>query len=152
MRISRPPLSLGRYKMIKHKLDRGNEENPKRTRRSWRQDGMNSLSYITLSRQQMPLFTNITVDIGPDPSSKSQRVPQGRKPKGAEAGALIQKKSPIPPDQSQLHLSRRTAHRGQRGQPLWITPVILLVCVCCVCVGVYKTCFKSVLNFLRKYN
>ncbi|XP_062895215.1 beta-1,4-galactosyltransferase 3-like isoform X2 [Mobula hypostoma] len=73
MSISRPSLSLGRYKMIKHNLDQGNEQNPRRfdlllrTRRSWTQDGMNSLVYTTLARQHLPLFTNVTVDIGPAP-------------------------------------------------------------------------------------
>ncbi|XP_051865786.1 beta-1,4-galactosyltransferase 3 isoform X1 [Pristis pectinata] len=73
MTISRPSLSLGRYKMIKHNSDQGNEQNPRRfdlllrTRRSWTQDGMNSLVYTTLARQHLPLFTNVTVDIGPAP-------------------------------------------------------------------------------------
>ena len=33
MYITRPSLKVGRYKMIKHKLDHGNEVNPKRYRR-----------------------------------------------------------------------------------------------------------------------
>ncbi|KAL4657629.1 beta-1,4-galactosyltransferase 3-like [Arapaima gigas] len=51
MLISRPSLSIGRYKMIKHKLDDGNEVNPKRfnmlakTRHSWKNDGMNTVEY-----------------------------------------------------------------------------------------------------------
>ncbi|XP_072324997.1 beta-1,4-galactosyltransferase 3 isoform X2 [Scyliorhinus torazame] len=70
MMIVRPDVLLGRYKMIKHAHDKGNEENPKRfnllakTRRSWKDDGMNSLQYVLLSKQHLPLYTNITVDIG----------------------------------------------------------------------------------------
>lgn len=30
MYITRPSLKVGRYKMIKHKLDKGNDVNPKR--------------------------------------------------------------------------------------------------------------------------
>ncbi|NXR19924.1 B4GT3 galactosyltransferase, partial [Cinclus mexicanus] len=30
MKISRPPISIGHYKMVKHKSDKGNEENPHR--------------------------------------------------------------------------------------------------------------------------
>ncbi|XP_053560459.1 beta-1,4-galactosyltransferase 3 [Bombina bombina] len=76
MKISRPPISVGHYKMVKHKGDRGNEENPHRfdllirTQRMWTQDGMNSLSYTLLSREREPLYTNITVDIGVDPRAK----------------------------------------------------------------------------------
>ncbi|MBN3306208.1 B4GT3 galactosyltransferase, partial [Amia calva] len=72
MLISRPSVQVGRYKMIKHEHDQGNEENPKRfnllakTRRTWRQDGMNTMDYNILSKEYMPLYTNITVDIGTD--------------------------------------------------------------------------------------
>ncbi|NWH42183.1 B4GT3 galactosyltransferase, partial [Chloropsis hardwickii] len=31
MKISRPPISIGHYKMVKHKSDKGNEENPHRS-------------------------------------------------------------------------------------------------------------------------
>ncbi|NXC92501.1 B4GT3 galactosyltransferase, partial [Cercotrichas coryphoeus] len=73
MKISRPPISIGHYKMVKHKSDKGNEENPHRfdllvrTQRSWTQDGMNSLSYSLLRKELRPLYTNLTVDIGRDP-------------------------------------------------------------------------------------
>ncbi|XP_063292831.1 beta-1,4-galactosyltransferase 3-like [Pelobates fuscus] len=72
MLISRPPVKYGRYKMIKHGHDKGNEQNPKRfnllakTRRTWKQDGMNSLQYTFISKELLPLYTNITVDIGSD--------------------------------------------------------------------------------------
>ncbi|XP_076869404.1 beta-1,4-galactosyltransferase 3 [Brachyhypopomus gauderio] len=86
MVISRPSLNMGRYKMIKHKLDQGNEVNPKRfnmlakTKQTWKLDGMNSLEYEVLSRQHRPLYTNITVNIGieekspTDPPTKLQEV------------------------------------------------------------------------------
>ncbi|OCT73582.1 beta-1,4-galactosyltransferase 3 [Xenopus laevis] len=70
MLISRPSVQYGRYKMIKHGLDEGNEQNPRRfnmlakTRRTWKQDGMNSLQYVLLSKELQPLYTNISVDIG----------------------------------------------------------------------------------------
>ncbi|KAK1806597.1 hypothetical protein P4O66_005101 [Electrophorus voltai] len=70
MVITRPSLNVGRYKMIKHKLDEGNEVNPKRfnmlakTKQTWKLDGMNSLEYEVLSREYLPLYTNITVNIG----------------------------------------------------------------------------------------
>lgn len=85
MTISRPPLSVGRYKMIKHNSDRGNEQNPRRfdlllrTRRSWTQDGMNSLVYTTLAHQRHPLFTNVTVDIGPAPRRPGTPLPKTHK-------------------------------------------------------------------------
>ncbi|NWR81563.1 B4GT3 galactosyltransferase, partial [Centropus unirufus] len=82
MKIARPPISIGHYKMVKHKSDKGNEENPHRfdllirTQRMWTQDGMNSLTYALLAKQLRPLYTNLTVDIGADP--------RGRRPPGRE--------------------------------------------------------------------
>ncbi|XP_028325842.1 beta-1,4-galactosyltransferase 3-like isoform X2 [Gouania willdenowi] len=70
MSISRPSLKVGRYKMIKHKLDKGNDANPKRfnllrkTRQMWKQDGMNTVESRVISLEYHPLYTNITVDIG----------------------------------------------------------------------------------------
>ncbi|KAG8143272.1 putative Beta-14-galactosyltransferase 3-like protein [Naja naja] len=63
-------IAYGRYRMIKHGHDKGNEQNPKRfnllakTRRTWKQDGMNTLEYQLLSKELHPLYTNITVFIG----------------------------------------------------------------------------------------
>uniref|UniRef100_A0A4W5L775 Beta-1,4-galactosyltransferase n=1 Tax=Hucho hucho TaxID=62062 RepID=A0A4W5L775_9TELE len=77
MKIVRPPVAIGHYKMIKHKGDRGNEQNPrrfdllKRTRLNWHSDGLNSLTYELLSKELQPLYTNLMVDIGDDP-----RLPQ----------------------------------------------------------------------------
>ncbi|XP_029535724.1 beta-1,4-galactosyltransferase 3 [Oncorhynchus nerka] len=70
MFISRPSVKVGRYKMIKHKLDKGNDVNPRRfnmlakTRQTWKLDGMNTVEYEVLSRDYFPLYTNITVHIG----------------------------------------------------------------------------------------
>nr|XP_014345898.1 PREDICTED: beta-1,4-galactosyltransferase 3 isoform X2 [Latimeria chalumnae] len=80
MKIARPPVSVGHYKMIKHKGDKGNEENPRRfnllmqTRRKWIQDGMNSLTYSLISKELEPLYTNITADIGVDPKTLAAAV------------------------------------------------------------------------------
>uniref|UniRef100_UPI00358E8C76 beta-1,4-galactosyltransferase 3 isoform X2 n=1 Tax=Myxine glutinosa TaxID=7769 RepID=UPI00358E8C76 len=80
MKISRPSIRLGRYKMIKHKHDAGNAANPNRftmlaqTRRIWRLEGMNTLNYRRLSREQLPLYTNITVDIGPSEKAPARRL------------------------------------------------------------------------------
>ncbi|XP_077048131.1 LOW QUALITY PROTEIN: beta-1,4-galactosyltransferase 3 [Agelaius phoeniceus] len=81
MKISRPPISIGHYKMVKHKSDKGNEENPHRfdllvrTQRTWTQDGMNSLSYALLARELRPLYTNLTADIGCDPRARPRAAP-----------------------------------------------------------------------------
>uniref|UniRef100_A0A8C3QK82 Beta-1,4-galactosyltransferase n=2 Tax=Sylvioidea TaxID=2116661 RepID=A0A8C3QK82_9PASS len=81
MKISRPPVSIGHYKMVKHKSDKGNEENPHRfdllvrTQRSWTQDGMNSLTYALLAKELRPLYTNLTVDIGRDPRTAPRGPP-----------------------------------------------------------------------------
>ncbi|XP_077577655.1 beta-1,4-galactosyltransferase 3 [Stigmatopora nigra] len=77
--ITRPSLKVGRYKMIKHKHDKGNDINPKRfnmlakTRQTWKQDGMNTVQYSVLSRQYLPLYTNITVDIGSETRTVSHQ-------------------------------------------------------------------------------
>ncbi|NWR57001.1 B4GT3 galactosyltransferase, partial [Bucorvus abyssinicus] len=84
MKIARPPISIGHYKMVKHKSDKGNEENPHRfdllirTQRMWTQDGMNSLTYTLLAKQLQPLYTNLTVDIGTDPRAGRRAAATGR--------------------------------------------------------------------------
>ncbi|MCI4387394.1 hypothetical protein PGIGA_G00073770 [Pangasianodon gigas] len=73
MKIVRPPVAVGHYKMIKHKGDKGNEQNPRRfdllkhTWLNWRSDGLNSLTYELLSKELEPLYTNLSVNIGEDP-------------------------------------------------------------------------------------
>ncbi|CAI9591647.1 unnamed protein product [Staurois parvus] len=70
MSVLRPSIVYGRYKMIQHSPDKGNEANPERwdlldkTGQAWRQDGINNLHYKLLSKELLPLYANITVDIG----------------------------------------------------------------------------------------
>ncbi|XP_028280883.1 beta-1,4-galactosyltransferase 3-like [Parambassis ranga] len=92
MYITRPSLKVGRYKMIKHVLDKGNDRNPKRfnmlakTRQTWKLDGMNTAEFEIISRQHLPLYTNITVNIGteaglhppPQPPPKDAGKPANR--------------------------------------------------------------------------
>ncbi|XP_073679085.1 beta-1,4-galactosyltransferase 3 isoform X2 [Garra rufa] len=81
MKIMRPPLAIGHYKMIKHKGDQGNEQNPrrfdllKRTRLNWHSDGLNSLTYELLSKELEPLYTNLSVNIGDDPHRPPLKAP-----------------------------------------------------------------------------
>ncbi|XP_030059786.1 beta-1,4-galactosyltransferase 3 isoform X2 [Microcaecilia unicolor] len=73
MAVSRTPLNLGHYKMVVHNRDKGNQANKKRftllkrTKRIWKQDGMNSLDFQLISIEEAKLYTNITVDIGDTP-------------------------------------------------------------------------------------
>ncbi|XP_045396174.1 beta-1,4-galactosyltransferase 4 isoform X2 [Lemur catta] len=68
MKISRPLPEVGKYTMIFHTRDRGNEVNIERMKllhqvaRVWRKDGLNSCSYKLLSVEHNPLYINITVD------------------------------------------------------------------------------------------
>ncbi|XP_028984490.1 beta-1,4-galactosyltransferase 3 [Betta splendens] len=91
MYITRPSLKVGRYKMIKHTLDKGNGVNPKRfnmlakTRQTWKLDGMNTAEYEVISRQYLPLYTNITVNIGTEAGLHPTR-PEPRPPAKNLAG------------------------------------------------------------------
>ncbi|NXO03885.1 B4GT4 galactosyltransferase, partial [Rhinopomastus cyanomelas] len=68
MRVVRPSADVGRYTMIFHKRDHGNEENAERMKllrqvaKTWKTDGLNSCSYKLLSVEHNPLYVNITVD------------------------------------------------------------------------------------------
>lgn len=70
MKILRPPAEVARYTMVFHKRDSGNEINKDRMRllgrtpQVWKKDGLNSCSYKTLSVERLPLYVNVTVDIG----------------------------------------------------------------------------------------
>lgn len=70
MKIVRPPADIGRYTMVFHKRDSGNEINKDRmkllgrTPQVWKKDGLNSCSYKTLSVERLPLYVNVTVSIG----------------------------------------------------------------------------------------
>ncbi|XP_077448053.1 beta-1,4-galactosyltransferase 4 [Stigmatopora argus] len=70
MKIVRPPADIARYTMVFHKRDSGNEVNKdrmkllRRTRLVWKRDGLNSCKYQTISVDRLPLYINVTVDIG----------------------------------------------------------------------------------------
>nr|XP_020454332.1 beta-1,4-galactosyltransferase 4 [Monopterus albus] len=70
MKIVRPPADIARYTMVFHKRDSGNKLNKDRmhllgrTQQVWRKDGLSSCSYKTVSVERLPLYVNITVDIG----------------------------------------------------------------------------------------
>lgn len=70
MKIVRPPADVARYTMVFHKRDSGNQINKDRMRllgrtpQVWRKDGLNSCTYKTLSVERMPLYVNVTVNIG----------------------------------------------------------------------------------------
>ncbi|KAM9741485.1 LOW QUALITY PROTEIN: beta-1,4-galactosyltransferase 1 [Menidia menidia] len=70
MTISRPSGDIGKCRMIRHDRDKQNDPNPQRfdriahTRETMNKDGINSVSYRLVSREQLDLFTRITVDVG----------------------------------------------------------------------------------------
>uniref|UniRef100_A0A8C2IFV6 UDP-Gal:betaGlcNAc beta 1,4- galactosyltransferase, polypeptide 2 n=1 Tax=Cyprinus carpio TaxID=7962 RepID=A0A8C2IFV6_CYPCA len=73
MKVSRPDVRIGRYRMIKHERDKHNEPNPQRfskiqnTKNTMRKDGISSLMYRVVSVKKYPLYTNISVEIGKPP-------------------------------------------------------------------------------------
>ncbi|KAK1169497.1 beta-1,4-galactosyltransferase 4-like [Acipenser oxyrinchus oxyrinchus] len=73
MKIVRPSPEVARYTMIFHTRDNGNEVNKdrmrllSRTSRVWKTDGLNSCTYKELSLERVPLYINVTVDIGKPP-------------------------------------------------------------------------------------
>ncbi|XP_063075572.1 beta-1,4-galactosyltransferase 2 [Engraulis encrasicolus] len=73
MKVSRPDVKIGRYRMIKHERDKHNEPNPQRfnriqnTKNTMRKDGISSLVYRVVSFKKYPLYTNISVEIGKAP-------------------------------------------------------------------------------------
>ena len=65
-RISRPPMTIARYKMLSHKKDKPNPMRIKilkegRKRFAW--DGLNSLRYRVVRSEEGQLFTRIVVSI-----------------------------------------------------------------------------------------
>ncbi|EHA99641.1 Beta-1,4-galactosyltransferase 4 [Heterocephalus glaber] len=68
MKISRPKPEVGKYTMIFHTRDKGNEVNMERMKllhrvsQVWKTDGLTSCSYKLLSVEHNPLYINITVD------------------------------------------------------------------------------------------
>ncbi|KAE8588829.1 hypothetical protein XENTR_v10022763 [Xenopus tropicalis] len=101
MKITRPSVSVGHYKMVKHKVDQGNEENPHRfdllirTQRMWKADGMNSLTYTLLERALEPLYTNVTVDVGEDPRAKKPLRNRGPTPPAIRRYVNVTSNPPI---------------------------------------------------------
>ncbi|XP_062297647.1 beta-1,4-galactosyltransferase 1-like [Scomber scombrus] len=73
MSLSRPDMTTGRYKMIKHVRDKHNNPNPKnalklqQTRWTMDKDGLNSLKYTVKEIVKEPLYTFVTVDIEAPP-------------------------------------------------------------------------------------
>lgn len=73
MKVSRPDVRIGRYRMIKHERDKHNEPNPQRfnkiqnTKNTMKRDGISSLTYRLVEVKRFPLYTNISVEIGKPP-------------------------------------------------------------------------------------
>ncbi|XP_029381058.1 beta-1,4-galactosyltransferase 2 [Echeneis naucrates] len=73
MKVSRPDIRIGRYRMIKHERDKHNEPNPQRfnkiqnTKNTMKKDGISSLTYRLVQVKRYPLYTNISVEIGKPP-------------------------------------------------------------------------------------
>ncbi|XP_068197156.1 beta-1,4-galactosyltransferase 2 [Antennarius striatus] len=73
MKVSRPDVRIGRYRMIKHERDKHNEPNPQRfnkiqnTKNTMKKDGISSLTYRLVKVKKYPLYTNISVEIGKPP-------------------------------------------------------------------------------------
>ncbi|XP_031720978.1 beta-1,4-galactosyltransferase 2 [Anarhichas minor] len=73
MKVSRPDVRIGRYRMIKHERDKHNEPNPQRfnkiqnTKNTMRKDGISSLTYRLVQVKRYPLYTDISVEIGKAP-------------------------------------------------------------------------------------
>ncbi|XP_077134448.1 beta-1,4-galactosyltransferase 2 [Ranitomeya variabilis] len=73
MKVSRPDIRIGRYRMIKHERDKHNEPNPQRftkiqnTKVTMKKDGIHTLHYQVVHFSKFPMYTNITVDIGKPP-------------------------------------------------------------------------------------
>lgn len=56
-----------------------------KTRQTWKLDGMNTLEYETISREYLPLYTNITVNIGTEEGLRPAAAPPPGKTAGREA-------------------------------------------------------------------
>lgn len=59
-----------------------------KTRQTWKLDGMNTAEYETISRQYLPLYTNITVNIGTEAGLHPAAPPPPAKP-AAKAPAQV---------------------------------------------------------------
>lgn len=56
-----------------------------KTRQTWKLDGMNTLEYETISREYLPLYTNITIDIGTEEGLHPAVAPPPIKTAASEA-------------------------------------------------------------------
>uniref|UniRef100_A0A6J0T0D4 Beta-1,4-galactosyltransferase n=1 Tax=Pogona vitticeps TaxID=103695 RepID=A0A6J0T0D4_9SAUR len=83
MKIQRTPFSLGRYKSADGKQVSGPRKDIKpaevHTRKTWKDDGMNSLDFKLLAKEKHTLYMNITVDVGAPPVQSSQDKREGNK-------------------------------------------------------------------------
>ncbi|CAI5773051.1 beta-1,4-galactosyltransferase 3-like [Podarcis lilfordi] len=84
MGIDRVPLYVGHYKMIDYGQAAERVQNLKRpaelnTKKTWRDDGMNSLEYKLLGKKKYRLYVNITVDIGAAPVLPPEGKNKGNK-------------------------------------------------------------------------
>ncbi|XP_062983019.1 beta-1,4-galactosyltransferase 3-like isoform X2 [Elgaria multicarinata webbii] len=75
---------FGRYKKVGSRQASSPDRNFARsaklhTRKTWKDDGMNSLDFKLLLKKQHPLYTNITVDIGAPPVLLPQDRREGKK-------------------------------------------------------------------------
>lgn len=65
--INRPPAQIARYKMMRHKLQKLNENRHKQLNRArfvQRKDGVNSVKYKVINKVLYPGFTYLLVDVG----------------------------------------------------------------------------------------
>lgn len=65
--ISRPAISIGRYKSLGHKKAKTNYKNYKifwKARKRWSKDGLNNLNYTVIRTELRPLYTLIYVQLG----------------------------------------------------------------------------------------
>lgn len=62
-----------------------------KTRQTWKLDGMNNLEYQTISREYLPLYTNITVDIGTEEGLHTAEAPPPVKTAASRADVPIKR-------------------------------------------------------------
>ena len=67
--LTRSFVEFAKYTMIKHSLEKTNKRNPnrykllKKAHKRWRKDGLNSLNYEVVRRENYGIFEKITVDL-----------------------------------------------------------------------------------------
>lgn len=95
-----------------------------KTRQTWKLDGMNTLEYKTISREYLPLYTNITVDIGTEEGLSAAAAPPGK----AAADSHVQMKHSAKLKESHWWSSTSSSSFFPWGFVLIVT---LCACVCC---------------------